>query len=109
MTVRPLGPDLVLVGFEPSRHLEPVAAIVPSRERLVFADVYAAHFDLVWRSLRHLGVPERLLDDAVQDVWLIVHRKLDEFDGVITSAAPKLLAVLQTMPKRVALLKIHFT
>ena len=86
MTVRPLGPDLVLVGFEPSRHLEPVAAIVPSRERLVFADVYAAHFDLVWRSLRHLGVPERLLDDAVQDVWLIVHRKLDEFDGRSTAS-----------------------
>lgn len=46
-----------------------------------FLDVYAQHFDLVWRSLRHLGVPLSLLDDAVQDVWLVVHRKLPEFDG----------------------------
>ena len=26
-------------------------------------------------------MPARLLDDAVQDVWLVVHRKLAEFDG----------------------------
>jgi RNA polymerase sigma-70 factor (ECF subfamily) len=52
-----------------------------SRGQDTFADVYTQHFDLVWRSLRHLGVPTRLLDDAVQDVWLVVHRKLAEFDG----------------------------
>jgi len=46
-----------------------------------FVDVYSGHFDLVWRSLRHLGVPAQQLDDAVQDVWLVVHRKLPEFDG----------------------------
>jgi RNA polymerase sigma-70 factor, ECF subfamily len=46
-----------------------------------FAQVYAEHFDLVWRSLHHLGVPPQLLDDAVQDVWLVVHRRLADFDG----------------------------
>lgn len=46
-----------------------------------FAQVYADHFDLVWRSLRHLGVPAHALDDAVQDVWLVVHRRLQSFDG----------------------------
>jgi len=56
-------------------------ACAPSREQPGFLDVYAQHFDLVWRSLRHLGVPAQLLDDAVQDVWLVVHRKLGEFDG----------------------------
>ena len=52
-----------------------------SRVSLPFAEVYAQHFDLVWRSLRHLAVPAQQLDDAVQDVWLVVHRKLVEFDG----------------------------
>ena len=52
-----------------------------SRGQHTFAEVYAHHFVLVWRSLRHLGVPAQLLDDAVQDVWLVVHRKLAEFDG----------------------------
>jgi RNA polymerase sigma-70 factor (ECF subfamily) len=49
--------------------------------RLEFADVYTAHFDFVWRSVRHLGVPPSALDDAVQDVWLVVHRRLPEFQG----------------------------
>lgn len=46
-----------------------------------FAEVYAQHFEMVWRSLRHLGVPAHQLDDAVQDVWLVMHRKLLEFGG----------------------------
>ena len=46
-----------------------------------FDAVYEAHFDFVWRSVRRLGVPERLLDDAVQDVFLVVHRRLAGFEG----------------------------
>jgi RNA polymerase sigma-70 factor (ECF subfamily) len=32
----------------------------------------------VWRTLRRLGVRDQDCDDAVQDVFLIVHRKLPE-------------------------------
>jgi len=82
LTARPAAsPRLSVVALEPSRPREPAGSAAHSRAPISFADVYAAHFDLVWRSLRHLGVPERWLDDAVQDVWLIVHRKLAEFDG----------------------------
>jgi len=35
----------------------------------------------VWRCLRSLGVAPSTLDDAVQEVFLVVSRKLDEFDG----------------------------
>jgi RNA polymerase sigma-70 factor (ECF subfamily) len=35
----------------------------------------------VWRSLRRLGVPERDLPDAVQEVFVVVHRKLAGFDA----------------------------
>jgi len=55
------------------------------RERIVtvpdFADVYRAHFDFAWRSARRLGVPDHALDDAVQETFLIVHRKLVDFEG----------------------------
>lgn len=78
------GP-LVSSRFD-ARPMSPEAAdaapsVAPAAESPTFVDVYGQHFDLVWRSLRHLGVPAQLLDDAVQDVWLVVHRKLAEFDG----------------------------
>ena len=36
---------------------------------------------MVWRGLRRLGVPEICIEDAVQDVFLVVHRRLAEFEG----------------------------
>ena len=44
-----------------------------------FGRVYEEHVRFVWRTLRRLGVPNEDCDDAVQDVFLIVHRKLGEF------------------------------
>ncbi len=46
-----------------------------------FRDVYEAHFDWVWHALRRLSVPERDLADAAQNVFLVVHRRLPEFEG----------------------------
>jgi len=45
-----------------------------------FEALYRQKFAFAWRSLRRLGVPERDLNDAAQEVFLIVHRKLPEFD-----------------------------
>lgn len=42
--------------------------------------IYDEYFDFVWRSLRRLGVAAGLLDDALQDVFLVVHRRLAEFE-----------------------------
>jgi len=47
----------------------------PSAERL--REVVDAEYDFVWRSVRRLGVPEREIDDAVQQVLLTFSRKLD--------------------------------
>lgn len=38
------------------------------------------HFDFVWRSLRRLGVAPADLEDAVQDVFVVVHRRLESFE-----------------------------
>jgi RNA polymerase sigma-70 factor (ECF subfamily) len=48
---------------------------------IAFGDVYEQYFDFIWRSARRLGVPNDNLDDAVQDVFLTVHRRLKEFRG----------------------------
>lgn len=48
---------------------------------LDLAGVYEAHFRYVWRCLRSLGVRDAHLDDALQDVFLVVQRRLPEFDG----------------------------
>jgi RNA polymerase sigma-70 factor (ECF subfamily) len=54
---------------------------VEARERPSFEEVYDAHFDFVWRTAARLNVPESALDDAVQEVFVVVHRRLaDCFD-----------------------------
>src|SRR5262245_53713077 len=50
-------------------------------DRLTFKEVYEEQFRFVWRSLRRLGVRESDVADAVQDVFIVVHRRLDEFEG----------------------------
>lgn len=45
------------------------------------AAVYEANFRYVWRCLRSLGVHDAQLDDALQDVFVVVQRKLPDFDG----------------------------
>ncbi len=44
------------------------------------ADVYRETFHHVWCTLRRLGVPERDLEDAVHEVFLVVHRRLGDYD-----------------------------
>ncbi len=48
---------------------------------MTLEEVYREHFRFVWRVLRRLGVPESDVQDATQDVFLVVHRKLAEFEG----------------------------
>lgn len=49
--------------------------------RLSFDAVYDEWFDFVWRSARRLGVDEPAVDDVAQDVFLVVHRRLSDFEG----------------------------
>lgn len=51
------------------------------------AALYREQFRFVWRSLRRLGVAESDLPDAVHDVFLVVHKKLDDYlpRGKVTS------------------------
>jgi RNA polymerase sigma-70 factor, ECF subfamily len=46
-----------------------------------FDMVYETHFDFVWKNLRRLGVDMGSVDDAAHDVFLVVHRQLEQFVG----------------------------
>jgi RNA polymerase sigma-70 factor (ECF subfamily) len=46
-----------------------------------FEQVYEQYFDLVFRNIRRLGVPDGMVDDGVQEVFLVVHRRLGDFEG----------------------------
>lgn len=62
----------------------PEARAVPEAARRVTLrvdQVYEAHVDFVWRSARSLGVREHHVDDVVQEVFVVVQRRLAEFEG----------------------------
>jgi len=68
----------------PTSRMPSVAHAMKVARELVtpsFDEVYAAHFAFVWRVLRTFGVPESALEDAAQDVFVVVHRRLPEFEG----------------------------
>jgi RNA polymerase sigma-70 factor (ECF subfamily) len=44
-------------------------------------EVYREHAAFVWRVLRGMGLSPTTVDDALQDVFIVVHRRLGEFDG----------------------------
>ncbi len=63
-----------------SRTYGPAIAVVSSAPtQAEFDSLYRTHVDFVWRSLRRLGVREAALDDATQEVFLVVYRRLHEF------------------------------
>ena len=43
--------------------------------------MYAETFPSVWRTARRLGVVESAVDDVVQEVFVTVYRRLDQFEG----------------------------
>ncbi len=62
-------------------HERPVSHALENAFPWTFGAVYEAHFAFVWRSVRRLGVVDEAVDDVVQDIFLVVHRKLPGFRG----------------------------
>jgi RNA polymerase sigma-70 factor (ECF subfamily) len=58
------------------------AELDSSETRLLsFSEIFRAELRFLWRTLRSLGVPDADTDDLCQEVMLVVHRRLGEFDG----------------------------
>jgi RNA polymerase sigma-70 factor (ECF subfamily) len=76
-----MGADTLSRAFEAPAAEAPAAACEPRVVPPDIAAVYEAHFAYVYRCLRGLGVRDAALDDAVQDVFMVVQDKLARFDG----------------------------
>ena len=46
-----------------------------------FRAIYEAESSYVWKTLRRIGVPERDLEDLLHDVFVVVFRRLHEYDA----------------------------
>jgi RNA polymerase sigma-70 factor (ECF subfamily) len=46
-----------------------------------FAEVFRQYAPFVWRALRRLGVAEADVEDVCQEVFMVVARKLESFEG----------------------------
>lgn len=46
-----------------------------------FDALYRRWFRFTWSVLRRLGVPQAAIEDAAQEVWVIVHRRLDALES----------------------------
>ena len=65
----------------PSAPCDAVRAGVPVRTWADFEALYREHFRFVWRIVRRLGIDGEQVDDVVQDVFVVVHRRLGDFEG----------------------------
>jgi RNA polymerase sigma-70 factor (ECF subfamily) len=61
----------------------PPAAQAPAAalEGVTFLELYETHLGFVWNGVRRLGVHESAVEDVVQEIFLVVYRKLGDFEG----------------------------
>lgn len=71
----PLPIDVSPPGVTPDAHARARGSVAS------FEEVYDEHASFVWRSVRRLGVGEGAIDDVFQEVFLVVHRRLADFEG----------------------------
>jgi RNA polymerase sigma-70 factor (ECF subfamily) len=75
---------LPALGAEPAAGAASEATPCPLDVPLDVVEVYERHFDFVWRTARRLGVESAQVDDVVQEVFMVVHRRAGEFEGRAT-------------------------
>jgi len=76
-----------------------MGALAPTTSDLTPRRLYDSHFSFVWRNLRRLGVPDVIIEDAAQDVFLVVHRRWDSFDSRWSSVETWLFGILMRVAR----------
>lgn len=54
--------------------------------RPTFEALYRDHFGLVWSTITRAGVAPGAREDAMQEVWLTVHRRMPSYDATASAA-----------------------
>ncbi|MFO0759273.1 MAG: sigma-70 family RNA polymerase sigma factor [Byssovorax sp.] len=71
-----------LVGSgPPPRSAGRAPPAIEAAGEVTFDQTFAEYAPFVWRSLRRLGVREADVEDVCQEVFLVVHRRLADFEG----------------------------
>jgi RNA polymerase sigma-70 factor (ECF subfamily) len=68
-------------GIDTLERALPKGVVSAASPRQSFEQIYEEHFVFVWRSSRRLGAPPADLDDVVQEIFVIAHGRLAEFEG----------------------------
>src|SRR5262245_22541086 len=61
--------------------LSNVLARCRAHDESAWKELYDAHFEFVYRVARRLGTPESEAEDVAHDVFVVVYKKLDRFEG----------------------------
>lgn len=77
-------PPIVSFLMEPTKTLAPIERVKEASSsrlhRPTTSEIYRLHGPFVWSTLQRFGVKVHDLDDLMQEVFMVVHRKLDTFD-----------------------------
>src|SRR5262245_30718822 len=68
--------DPVRVGADDTKTAQLALSPIQGEQ---FGALYREHFDFVFRNLRRLGVPSEATDDALQEVFCVVLRRIDDY------------------------------
>jgi RNA polymerase sigma-70 factor (ECF subfamily) len=62
--------------------LETLAEVAQqAHSRPTLTEVHARHGEFIWKTLYHLGMRSPHIEDVYQEVFLVVHRRLDSYAG----------------------------
>ena len=65
--------------LRPVNDAPPIPAVGEPPHELEVRTIYREHARFVWLSLQRLGIHPSDLDDIAQDVFMIVHKRLDSY------------------------------
>ena len=72
----PFPHEIPAIAASPRGDSSPPCQALPD-----FDTVYEQNFRFIWRAARRLGIDLADTDDVVQEVFVVAHRKLPEFEG----------------------------
>ncbi|TPV94016.1 MAG: sigma-70 family RNA polymerase sigma factor [Myxococcales bacterium FL481] len=78
----PVWSSIFIDGFASARASGWVSAAKGNEDSssLAFRRLYRRHYPFVWRSLRAMGLADSGTDDAAQEVFVVLHRRLADYD-----------------------------